>query len=289
MHKLALGTVQFGLPYGIANSAGQVSLNEVRAILDVSSANGIDTIDTAIAYGDSEAFLGICGVGGFNVVTKLPSIPDGLTDVDSWIHEQVQDSLARLGVHHLYGLLLHRSQQLTGPRGQEVYKALERLKCEGVVQKIGVSIYSPDELDAIVPCRTIDLVQAPFNLIDCRLHSSGWLKRLTDAGVEVHARSAFLQGLLLMPHHEIPARFSPWASLWDSWHEWLGTTSCSAIEVCLNYVQSFPEIARVVVGVETVVQLQQLIKASRMAMTIGFPDIASTDERLINPSFWTSL
>lgn len=289
MHKLALGTVQFGLPYGIANSAGQVSLNEVRAILDASSANGIDTIDTAIAYGDSEAFLGICGVGGFNVVTKLPSIPDGLTDVDSWIHEQVQDSLARLGVHHLYGLLLHRSQQLTGPRGQEVYKALERLKCEGVVQKIGVSIYSPDELDAIVPCRTIDLVQAPFNLIDSRLHSSGWLKRLYDAGIEIHARSAFLQGLLLMPHHEIPARFSPWASLWDSWHEWLGATSCSAIEVCLSYVQSFPEIARVVVGVETVVQLQQLIDAVHSSCHYNFPDIASTDEKLINPSNWALL
>lgn len=287
MSRLALGTAQFGMPYGISNSSGQVSRNGVQEILALAETNRINTIDTAIAYGESESALGAAGVGGFRVITKLPHIPEGIADINDWIRRQVADSLQRLQVDSLYGLLLHRSWQLADVR---VRKSLEQLKEDGVVKKIGVSIYSPDEFYAQFSLGAIDLVQAPFNLVDRRLATTGWLARLRDNGVEIHARSAFLQGLLLMPENGIPERFSPWGELWQKWHEWLASMDMTAIQACLGYVLSFPEIDKVVVGVDSLDQLRQLIDAAKMPNSQNaFPEISSADEKLINPSYWSSL
>jgi len=190
--KLALGTVQFGLPYGISNQGGKVIREDVKHIIALSRASGIDTLDTAIAYGDSEACLGAVGIQGFNIITKLPTIPEDVADVGYWVRDQVQASLHRLGVQTAYGLLMHQPQQLLGHKGKVVVQALERLKAEGVIQKIGVSIYSPTELNPVFEACQIDLVQAPFNLRDQRLNTTGWLQKIYDAGVEVHTRSTFL-------------------------------------------------------------------------------------------------
>ena len=117
----------------------------------------------------------------------------------------------------------------------------------------------------------------------------GWLRRLTDCNIEVHTRSAFLQGLLVMPRTSIPEKFSSWCRTWDAWHDWLSVNEISAVQACLGFACSFPEVDRVVVGVETIAQLSQLIAAARSPFGMEFPDIASTDESLINPSLWSSL
>ena len=287
--KLALGTVQFGLPYGIANQNGQVSRGEVGKILTLARESGIDTLDTAIAYGDSEACLGSVGTHCFKVVTKLPALPGGVANVGAWVDEQIQNSLQRLKVDSVYGLLLHRSEQLVGESGRATINALERLKSDGIVQKIGVSIYAPRELDAVMEICSIDLVQAPFNLIDRRLLTSGWLQQLHDQGVEVHARSAFLQGLLLMKREAIPEKFSPWSNLFDSWHAWLQENPVTPVEACLAFLASHSFIDRIVVGVESHAQLQELLRAAPDQTPLQLPDLHCEDERLINPSNWNSL
>ena len=118
MTRLALGTAQFGLPYGIANQAGQVSRKDVSAMLQLAASNGIDTLDTAIAYGESEKSLGQAGTQGFRVVTKLPALPDDCPQVIPWVSEQVDASFTRLGVSSVYGLLLHRPEQLLRQIGE---------------------------------------------------------------------------------------------------------------------------------------------------------------------------
>jgi aryl-alcohol dehydrogenase-like predicted oxidoreductase len=183
--------VQFGLPYGIANQLGQVSRNEAKAMLKIASAIGIDTLDTAITYGESEACLGTVGIGDFKVVTKLPAIPYGCLDIGGWVKQQVEASLSRLRVRNVYGLLLHRSEDLLGSNGRALYQALESLKDKGLVNKIGISIYSPDQLELLTTNIRFDLVQTPFNLLDRRLLSSGWMQKLKDRGFEIHTRSAF--------------------------------------------------------------------------------------------------
>lgn len=287
--KLALGTVQFGLPYGIANQNGRVSHEEVCRILAYAREIGIDTLDTAVSYGDSEACLGAIGTPGFKIVTKLPALPDGVVNIVSWVDDQFRTSLHRLKVNSVYGLLLHRSENLVGVAGRSMVQALERLKAEGVVQKIGVSIYAPQELDVVTQACAIDLVQAPLNLIDHRLITSGWLQRLHDQGVEVHTRSAFLQGLLLMPRDPIPEKFSPWFHLFEHWHAWLRKNHVTAAETCLAFVASQSLIDRVVVGVDSRAQLQELLRAAGKEPPQQLPDLRCDDESLINPSNWNSL
>lgn len=285
--KLALGTAQFGLDYGIANKFGKINRSESSKIVELSRASGIDTIDTAIAYGDSEKCLGSLGVENFRLVTKIPEIPTDVSNVESWIFEQIQQSLKRLQVSKIYGILLHRYKCLEGENGKQVIKALERLKSDNIVDKIGISIYSPQELDVVTNVCNIDMVQTPLNLVDNRIYMSGWLNKLSKAGIEIHVRSIFLQGLLLMPRTAIPVRFSPWNELWDKWQDWLmENTNVSAAQICIDFVRSFSEVHRIVVGVDNVIQLEELIAAFRREPNTEFPDIASDEENLVNPSRW---
>jgi aryl-alcohol dehydrogenase-like predicted oxidoreductase len=284
--KLALGTVQFGLHYGISNHNGQVNRESAKAIMLFARSNGINTIDTAISYGESEACLGEVGLGGFKVITKLPVIPHDVVDVGSWVHDQIKGSLQRLNVKSVYAVLLHHPQQLLGVKGKALAQAIGKLKVEGVVQKVGVSIYAPSELDSLMDIYQIDLVQAPFSLIDQRLKTSGWLQKLHDSGVEIHARSAFLQGLLLMQVSAIPEKFKYWQPLFNVWHSWLLNNNISAAQACIGFVQAHLQISKVVVGVESLHQLEQLMQAAKEPPSIKWPNISCSDEHLINPSNW---
>lgn len=284
--RLALGTVQFGLRYGIANQAGQVNRDDAAAILNHAWANHLDTLDTAIAYGESEQRLGEIGVEQWRVVSKLPALPLDCADVAKWVRESVHGSLSRLAIPRLHGLLLHRSQELLGAHGTEIYRALVVLRGEGKIGKIGVSIYDPEELDALGPRFQLDLVQAPFNVIDRRLAASGWLARLHQAGTEVHTRSAFLQGLLLMEPGRRPAAFSRWQPLWQHWHGWLHEQSMPALQACLGFVLAHAAIERVVVGVDSIEQLKEILTSAAAPAAVPPAALMSLDPDLINPSRW---
>jgi aryl-alcohol dehydrogenase-like predicted oxidoreductase len=288
-NRLALGTVQFGLPYGVANQVGQVGSDEVAAILEHAWTAGLDTLDTAIVYGESEQRLGEVGVGQWRVITKLPAMPEKHDDVGAWVQESVLGALKRLRIPKLHGLLLHRSQQLLGAQGGTIYRALLTLKEQGKVDKIGVSIYDPDELDALWAHFQFDLVQAPFNIIDRRLATSGWLSRMHQAGIEIHVRSVFLQGLLLMEPTNRPATFRHWQLLWDQWHRWLDEQSMTPVQACLGFAMSQPEISRVVVGVDSLKQLQEILASVEAPNVMPPAALMSGDLNLINPSHWSKL
>lgn len=287
--KIALGTVQFGLPYGIANQTGQVGRSEAKEMLRVAAASGIDTLDTAIAYGESETCLGEAGVQSFCLVTKLPAIPASCMDLRAWVREQVGLSLRRLGLSSVHGLLLHRSADLLGIDGAILWRALEELRNSGLVRKIGVSVYAPSEFEALARLYRVDLVQAPFNIVDRRLATSGWLDRLKDDDVEVHTRSVFLQGLLLMPPNSLPPEFSRWYALFSRWHQWLSANDMSALQACLSFSLGYPQIDRVVVGADNMQHLQQIIDYSNRTLAGSLPDMESDDEVLINPARWAEL
>lgn len=285
--RLALGTVQFGLAYGVSNTAGQVNPQAAGEILGRARQLGVDLLDTAIAYGSSEQVLGGIGVDGFRIVSKLPAIPDSTPDVRAWILSSVEQSLERLGCGSLYGLLLHRSAMLTGENAAATRLALRELKASGKVGKTGVSIYGPDELDALGTMDEIDLVQSPLNILDTRLVDSGWLERLHRSGVEVHVRSVFLQGLLLMPAHARPAYFGKWDDVWALWERRLADTGLTPLEAALRYVLSVDNVERIVIGVESRAHLDQIASAEASGGLSGrpaWPD--SIDVGLLNPSFW---
>lgn len=286
--RLALGTAQFGLSYGIANQVGQVSKPTASSILKLALSSGINMLDTAIAYGESEAMLGLIGVKSFEMVTKLPPFPGGC-DVQQWVSKQISESFLRLNADNVYGVLLHSPQQLEGSNGAGLYRALQLLKDKGLASKIGISIYSPAELTSLYKKFHFDLVQAPFNLVDRRLLNTGWIRRLKDYDVEIHTRSAFLQGLLLMNQAEIPYKFERWKSTFEKWHSYLKKNNITALEASLAYPLSFPEIDRIIVGVESQQQLAQILAALNPLKNIYLPDISSEDEYFINPSNWSKL
>jgi len=286
--KLAIGTAQFGLPYGIANQGGQVAREEVMAILDYAWTQGVRTLDTAIAYGDSEQRLGEIGVGQWQLITKLPAFPESCTEVAAWVKESVLGSLERLKISKLHGLLLHRSQQLLGNQGDVLYRALVALRDEGIVEKIGISIYSPDELDALCPYFKFDLVQAPFNIMDRRLVTSGWLSRLHEAGTEIHTRSVFLQGLLLMDAVQRPVTFNRWQTLWDQWHNWLNEQRLTPLQACLGFALSQPYIDRVVVGIDGLAQLKEILSVEKIKSVTVPKSLVTEDAQLLNPSNWVN-
>lgn len=284
--RLALGTVQFGIPYGVSNDIGQVSDKSAKDILKYASSAGIDTIDTAIDYGQSEEVLGQVGVDNFKVISKLPYIHNEVISVEDWISNQINSSLNRLGLKSLYGFMLHHPNQIFSSFGEEVLESLQKLKQAGLVQKLGVSIYDPAELENIYNQFHFDIVQCPFNILDRRLVQSGWLEKLNMKGVEIHTRSCFLQGLLLMKRDQIPKKFDIWKNYWDKWEEWSKDNNTSKLNGCLSYCLSFKGIHKVVVGVEKKLQLKEVVHASNSKFLNKIPDLGCSDLKLINPVNW---
>lgn len=285
--KLALGTVQFGMSYGIANRSGLVAPSEVKEILRLGREHGLDTLDTAIAYGNSEQVLGDIGVGDWNLNTKIPSLPYDCTDVERWMMNQVESSMRRLGVSSLSGVLLHNAADVLGEMGAKVARGLRALKLSGVAHKIGFSIYSPEILPALMKICIPDLIQAPMNVIDRRLSESGWLQRLRADGIEIHVRSVFMQGLLLMSSEKRPPYFARWQPLWDRWEAYLAS-ACDASTACLGFIKSFPEISRVVVGVDNKHQLVQLINSFESISSYDLPPstLSCAESDLVDPVNW---
>lgn len=287
MSKLALGTAQFGQKYGIANKIGQINVTEIDRILQLAKKVNIDLIDTSITYGDSEKIIGNAVVKDFKFVTKLPIVPRDCKDIDAWVKEKIQSSLKRLGTKSLYGLLINSSENLLNDTSKKLINAINKVKINGFVKKIGISVYDPSECEKIMRQTRIDIVQAPLNLVDQRLITSGWLSRLHSEEIEIHTRSVFLQGLLLMPRNKIPNIFNRWSRVWDQWTLELERNKLNAVGVCLLYPLSIPEINRVIVGVDNSAQLKSIIKSSKSHQSkIDWSFMSCNDEKLINPTNW---
>lgn len=290
LNRIVLGTAQFGFNYGVVNHSGQVYSGTASDILNAAKLLGIDTLDTAISYGESEKVLGIIGVLEFKVISKLPYLSGGSKNLQELIINEVEKSLSRLNVQSLYALLLHDSAMWKGELGYQIRSCLMKLKSLGKIKKIGISIYSPSELECINFIKDIDIIQAPFNLIDRRLVKSGWLNKLHSMGIEVHVRSVFLQGLLLQPMSDIPDKFMQWKSMWQKWHNWLiENKEISPLNACMTFVKSFAKIDKIIVGVLTVKQLHEIVNAYEYNFNSNWPDIESDDVRLIHPYNWENL
>jgi len=287
MNKLSLGSAQFGLDYGIANQSGKTKFKEVKKILKLAKKSKIDLIDTAISYGDSEKVIGDIGETDFKFISKLPAIPNNCLDIYSWVQKNVRNSLKQLSTNSLYGLLVHNSNDLLGPSSKELINALNNIKFDGLVKKIGISIYDPSECEKILYLNKFDIVQAPLNIIDRRLVDSGLLSKLHSQNIEIHTRSVFLQGLLLMSRKEIPKNLNRWSKIWDKWSSELKRNKLDAIEACLLYPLSIPEINHVIIGVNNASQLNDIIiksKSQRPQADLSF--MISNDQMLINPTNW---
>lgn len=293
--KIGLGTVQFGTEYGITNSAGMTPPEEVRNILETAGQAGILTLDTAHLYGQSESVLGqtIPPKHPFQIVTKTPDFDrlalKNADDAVNALKTVFQKSLDNLKRDSVYALLVHNAGGLLGPHKAEIYKGLQDLKASGKVQKIGASVYEAAQIDFILEhCGPIDLVQVPVNVFDQRLIKNGYLRKLKDAGIEIHARSLFLQGALLAPADQIPPRLRHFSAYFEAYHQLLENYGLDPLAACLNFGLSIPEIDRLIIGVTTEAQLAEIMGIVHRAglMKFDFSALSCDDETFINPAKW---
>ncbi len=284
--KLALGSANFGLDYGIKNDFGKISSSELSLILSEAQSAGIEIIDTAQAYGDSEKQIGANNNSGFDIVTKI-GVGLDKSFQDNCICRLVSNSLERLNQSSVYAVMLHRPEVLLSEYGNKIVNELEDLKAKNVVSKIGVSIYSPDILHDISGLMDMDIIQAPFNIFDQRLLVSGWSEKLKDKGIEIHSRSVFLQGLLLLSRADLPAYFiKNWPDIFIAWFNFVKNSGTDAGTIALSFALKQSWVDKVVVGVDSSMHLKNLIEIENSPMPTIFPNLKCDDERLIDPSEW---
>lgn len=285
--KLALGSANFGLDYGVANNSGRISECALSDILSFAQGAGVKVIDTAQAYGDSESRIGaLCDDSQFNFVTKI-GVEFENQVLDYNVINSVKESCRRLNQSRLHAVMLHRPEVLLGDQGREVVRELQMLKEQDIVSKVGISIYSPEILTDISGIFKLDIIQVPFNLFDQQILSSGWSDILKSNGIEIHSRSVFLQGLLLMQQSSLPKYFMKyWPAHFQAWYEFLDYNGADALEVALKFALHQDWIDRVVVGVDSVSQLKALVEIENGLGQMDFPLLGCNDPNLINPSKW---
>ena len=286
MNRIVLGGAQLGLPYGILNGGETLSREEVARILDTAVDHGIDAIDTAIAYGQSESIIGETAQNRFKIISKLPPIPSDVSNVSQWVRTQVDASLSRLKCTSLDALLLHRSQDLTDAHGTELYAAINSLKVEKIIQRFGVSIYAPDELNGIIGTFDIDVVQAPLNVFDRRI--LGVIDQLTALNIELHVRSVFLQGVLIAKPENRPQRFQPWSEHFARFDEWVLSTGVSAMACCLGFALQQSSVAKLVIGTTSATSLAEIMTSIPNTHLEVPAHLQSSIEQLIDPRVWSA-
>lgn len=280
--ELALGTVQFGLPYGIAGRGARVPEDEVRAILRRAFELGIRVLDTAAAYGDIEGRLCRLTTGlSFSIVTKLPPVPAEVppSNISGWAAKAVCTAAQGLG-SAFAGLLFHRAEDLLGDRGPVLWNACAELaKDHGV--PLGVSCYDPGILDRLRSRYPIELAQLPANAFDQRLRG-----RPRDRFMQIHLRSVFLQGLLLMPVEAASAQVPAAAASLALWHDWCVNREMQPLTAALGIAKGMTSASHCVVGVDDLRQLEAIASAWQQAPALQAPELAVADADVFDPRRW---
>lgn len=302
--KLALGTVQFGLDYGISNTHGQVEQGEVTAILSLAKSVGINTLDCAGAYGNSEQVIGEVLTQSplkpqFTYVSKIPALENHQDDINSYLAQ----SLAHLKTENIDALLFHQGDNLIShPNKNELFQQALTLKSEHKINRIGASLYSPSQLVTIAEQFDLDLAQVPLNIFDQRFIAHDILTLCQQKNIKLHVRSLFLQGLIFLDEEQLASYFRPYQEKLMAFAQLANYLGCSKLTLALAIVaQELPYvdkrtpgkiIEKVVLGVCSTKQLTEIVTAYQRAKTLTIPMeelLALADNRLefINPSLWS--
>ena len=287
--KLGLGTVQFGMPYGISNSGDICTDNELNNILKLAHSHQLKIIDTAASYGNAERRLGKSSlISKFNIVSKIDNID--ATDETSMKHRAVQlirHSLTNLCVEHFYGVICHDPKTMVTKIGAKTRVALEYLKEQNICKKIGVSIYEVEDVCRIIQQGGIDLVQLPLNIFDQRFLRTGGLAELKANGIEIHVRSAFLQGLLLMPLDQVELKKPDAYQALLRFHKFANDLKLTPLQLGLNFIQSLNDVDHIIIGAASVSQLQEALTVSDIDIAPNdYSTLSEDNPAVIDPRMW---
>lgn len=287
---IGLGTVQFGLNYGLPGNNARTPAGEVRAILDTAVRLGVGVIDTAASYGDSEETLGTAWPAehGFSVVTKTVQFrTDSIGQAEETAFaDGLERSFLRLKLPKVQAVLFHWCGDLLVPGGERLFTVLRRYQQEGRVGKLGASVYTAEDIDRLLDRYPIEIVQLPCSILDQRLLHSGHLRRLKAAGVEIHARSVFLQGVLLRDPETLPPYFAPLRPYLSAWHRAVTDSGTTPLGAALAFVERLVEVDVALAGVRSAAQLLEAVATCRAAPSSDWSGFAVGDPAFLNPALW---
>lgn len=287
--KIVLGTVQFGLKYGINNNVGKPNEKLVESILNLAFSNGIHILDTAEIYGNAQELIGNyhkSSENRFNIITKFSS---SRNDLPQNLTERIKKNLETLGTSSLYAYMFHSFHDFK--KYFNTYKAeIKQLKKSTIFRKFGVSVYTNDEIEELLQYEEVDLIQLPFNLLDNTVQRSSVIKKAKAKGIEIHTRSAFLQGLFFMDPKTLPAHLLALGPYLNEINKISEKHDLNVSSLSLNYVVQQPYIDNVLIGVETLHQLQDNLNALQNTISRDavqqIDSIAVKEIDLLNPSKW---
>jgi aryl-alcohol dehydrogenase-like predicted oxidoreductase len=282
MNKLALGTVQWGINYGISYNLGVPSDLEIKKILKFSKNNGIKLLDTASTYGNSELRIKKLANQEFSIITKISSISN-----ENSIKKQINNSLNRLGANSIYGCLFHSPNELI--KNNHYWEKINEEKINGKVKKIGYSLYHPNELDYLLNSEFIpDIVQIPYSILDRKFES--YFKILNKLKIEIHIRSVFLQGLYFLNPNNLPKKLKDYTEPLNKLNKLANDYSLEIIDIALNYVLNKNYINHVVIGVVNVKQIEDILFSSNKKLNKEIINIVENikvnNKDILNPSNW---
>lgn len=285
LSKISLGTVQFGLDYGIANKDGKIPEQKVFAILRCAHACGINCLDTAYDYGDSEDLIGAYlkqRRNEFRIVSKLPPLP---ADAPGKVEEFLRLTLKRTNTAKLHGYLVHKFEDFLTHK--DLWKEFAHLKNKGLVDHIGFSLYSPEELEILVQKDiAFDLIQVPYSIFDRRFEKHfGLLKK---RGVEIHVRSVFLQGLAFLDPNHLPGNLVGAKKNIQDLQKLAKDSSVPVSRICLQYVLQNQAIDKVVIGVDNPDHLKSnmLYGGDKDYLKDSLEHLIISDENILMPYKW---
>ena len=282
-NKIILGTAQFGMDYGIANQSGKVNNREIESILNFAYENGINTLDTAKIYGESEKSIGNYLKNTnkkWNVITKIKHTEDSIL-------KQLNDSREKLTIDPSI-LLAHTAELYINKKFQLM---LQKIKVGKLIHTIGVSLYNEKEINQVLEMEIKpEIIQLPINILDTRLYRSGILSELCKRGIEIHVRSVFLQGLFYLSKTDLRSRFYDVVPHLNQLESIALRYSLTIAELSLLWIVSLKEISKVIIGIDNLNQLKEHLRTLKKSIDISVFEealsICYNNEKILNPSLW---
>jgi len=281
--KLAIGTVQFGIHYGINNRNGIPDDIDVSEILDLSIKNNITHLDTSISYGNCEERISKLAGNRFNIITKSRNVKSSEELAASF-----SSSLRSLNSERVHGFLFHNADNLID--NNELWNLLVKLKNDKKVANIGYSVYGTSQIDYLLEKGFIpDIIQLPYSLLDRKFES--YFVKFKELGIEIHVRSVFLQGLYFMDSKRLPKKLLPLEKYLDCINSICKKFGISVGELALNYVYDNKHIDKVIVGVDSLDQMKEnidVIKSWKSNEEINqlIGNIKVKEQHLLSPANW---
>lgn len=300
--KLTLGTVQLGLNYGIANIKGKPDFKTSLEILNYSWNNGINAFDTALTYGNSEEIIGVFinslvkeNMENIVIISKLPKIEIknelSFDILYKYIKEKVNQSLGNLNINSIPIFLLHHAEDIYLKDGL-VIECLKQIKEEGLIQKIGISIYDSKEAEASLKFKEIEVIQLPINLFDLKLIKTGLLNKLKKRDFMIFARSIFLQGLFFLSPNHLPKDLKIAEKYLHILHKISKDYQIEIADLAALFVRDIPEISSLVIGAESIDQVKnniEILKKKALLSEIRriiLEEFSNVPENVTNPFLW---